>query len=1453
MIVVKLTFTQGRGFALLSLFLINMMIINLNFSPSLTTQDELAVNQGSEAIGNSPEEVSLPSSADFEEIDSWWNESYRYRIEVQITELGITSRTNEPVTIWSWFDYGTHSLNSTRVVKYDAGLGSYPWDEIPCQIWNTSISGDFLTSCTITFMVSIAQSQISKYFVYYTDNFVENKTAIYQAETEFVTGFYGDSVVVDNGQIEVQLANQTAYNSLKIKGKARNYHADSSLAPSSALPTNELSALYTPNMTSGYIMDWLICGPFIEDNYSYWPRFQTNLFINDNTPRVPNTPGWADTSAISGPWRNFVDVNKSYVEGDYASGATVNATFIGQIYSKQWVYKQFSDASGLINLNTYLSPNERRSAYALTYVYSPISQNVYVKASSDDALRVYVDGTLVYDASGYLRGAGSSDQNDRDVINNQITLKAGWTRILVMCGENTGDWGFRLRFCTENNLHGALESTNVITNFKIGLAPISFIDAQSPNNVIEEEMNGPVFAQYSYQWADSEDMKAWDNVTFYQSMNMFKVERKFWFYDWRTTNPRNNSFAALNTFYSGSYFDEYIYDGQTMATGLSNTGFQASNYTIIRDRSGDNYLTSLGVFITQLSKGYSGFTFSSLRWKVTYKDGIVNFLPGNWTDLDNLNSWLYQEENYDRYVTVTFWEYLDESVGTANTDATVIIDSVYQGLMNPLNVEVYRNQNESLFFNFDVQVRDVDGNYPANVNVTLVNATDGTGWDTTWNQVANQSQLTDANGVAHFVRMTQGNYTVNLTYAAYGHAVVPISQYEWGQGNVTLNTSQLVYYTNIPLTKLILTFRQFDSEITQYKGMIVGGNVTFYTNRSSSLEKIGSLNTDVNGRVEFYWRSYAESEANTTFEIDFLGGIKKISYNESIIANDFQDNITLPMTLINSHSIGVKIGDFSTRLMILSTSLDNTMSYGEMLTVTVNYSYTVIEEGNKPISGASVIYRLSSSARGIFNISSFEEIGNGVYNFTFASNASWLDLHSGISYTMSITATKDGFTPNANSTTIVLKNITTQVLAIQNSFQIYWNENFTASFEYRDTFYGKTIEGATLRYQVATRPDIQGDLVEVSPGQYNFTLNSTTFTYASTYILTITASRDNYHTNTTIIDLRIQEIKTYIGSWLAPSRQSIAVQEVLNVNVTTSYTMYLNYTTETGEGIASAAVKEYDWEDPLGNKHTEYLTDEGNGIYTIPFNTTNKPLGKYFLYVTVGQTNYVRRWALITLYIVEKPIVVTLVGYTQGGIVKRPQGEDITLSVYLHDPVADGPLVGAIVVLTFDGQDRPMSPASTTGYYTITLPTSTYNALFAQIDFPSKIRVTMANYTQVGGDYLFTISIAPPELFGIPQIYWIIIGSTVGIVVVAFAIMKGVQRSRIPQFVRHLDNTSNLIRKNKPIGRENIAETRGESIGKALDGRFASIGMSATEKFAPKPTTDTGKAEGERNPEKEVA
>jgi hypothetical protein len=115
------------------------------------------------------------------------------------------------------------------------------------------------------------------------------------------------------------------------------------------------------------------------------------------------------------------------------------------------------------------------------------------------------------------------------------------------------------------------------------------------------------------------------------------------------------------------------------------------------------------------------------------------------------------------------------------------------------------------------------------------------------------------------------------------------------------------------------------------------------------------------------------------------------------------------------------------------------------------------------------------------------------------------------------------------------------------------------------------------------------------------------------------------------------------------------------------------------------------------------------------------------------------------------------------------------------------------------------------------------------------------------------INVQYTTILGIPRPYfWIMMVAVIGLVG-TLVIYRSVKYARIPQFIRDIQRARTTIRKGKSAGRENITETRGESISKSLEARYAVLGISPVEKYAPKSSADAGKTGGERNPEKEVA
>jgi len=83
--------------------------------------------------------------------------------------------------------------------------------------------------------------------------------------------------------------------------------------------------------------------------------------------------------------------------------------------------------------------NNYRTIYAHAYVYSPSAQNVYLSMGSDDGIRAWVNGILVW-SNDVTRG--HTFNQDRV----QVNLNAGWNRLLIKVKNGTGGFAFSARF-----------------------------------------------------------------------------------------------------------------------------------------------------------------------------------------------------------------------------------------------------------------------------------------------------------------------------------------------------------------------------------------------------------------------------------------------------------------------------------------------------------------------------------------------------------------------------------------------------------------------------------------------------------------------------------------------------------------------------------------------------------------------------------------------------------------------------------------------------------------------------------------------------------------------------------------------------------------------------------------------------------------------------------------------
>lgn len=125
-----------------------------------------------------------------------------------------------------------------------------------------------------------------------------------------------------------------------------------------------------------------------------------------------------------------------------------------------WRRAAFSPVFGYFDLDAQFRPNDQCLAYAAAWLKSPKERDAVVRIGSDEAVKVWVNGTLAI-ARDVSRPCGF----DQDAA--AVHLRAGANRILVKVGDETGPWGFRLRFTRPD---GSALTDLVVTNTREEIA-----------------------------------------------------------------------------------------------------------------------------------------------------------------------------------------------------------------------------------------------------------------------------------------------------------------------------------------------------------------------------------------------------------------------------------------------------------------------------------------------------------------------------------------------------------------------------------------------------------------------------------------------------------------------------------------------------------------------------------------------------------------------------------------------------------------------------------------------------------------------------------------------------------------------------------------------------------------------------------------------------------------------
>ncbi|HQT92954.1 MAG TPA: hypothetical protein PL001_13110, partial [Candidatus Kryptobacter bacterium] len=97
-----------------------------------------------------------------------------------------------------------------------------------------------------------------------------------------------------------------------------------------------------------------------------------------------------------------------------------------------------ADSEGIVNLVKVFKKHDYTIAYAGTRIFSPVKRKIFLFAGSDDGLKIYLNGHLLWSD---LVARGLVKDEDRVLV----TLPKGWSTLTMEITQGIGDWAFALR------------------------------------------------------------------------------------------------------------------------------------------------------------------------------------------------------------------------------------------------------------------------------------------------------------------------------------------------------------------------------------------------------------------------------------------------------------------------------------------------------------------------------------------------------------------------------------------------------------------------------------------------------------------------------------------------------------------------------------------------------------------------------------------------------------------------------------------------------------------------------------------------------------------------------------------------------------------------------------------------------------------------------------------------
>ncbi|UCC18267.1 MAG: hypothetical protein JSV62_09115 [Promethearchaeota archaeon] len=232
-------------------------------------------------------------------------------------------------------------------------------------------------------------------------------------------------------------------------------------------------------------------------------------------------------------------------------------------------------------------------------------------------------------------------------------------------------------------------------------------------------------------------------------------------------------------------------------------------------------------------------------------------------------------------------------------------------------------------------------------------------------------------------------------------------------------------------------------------------------------------------------------------------------------------------------------------------------------------------------------------------------------------------------------------TINAIPTGLSMHNYSTYEKLTTNELYQYYNEIINVTFKYYNSNSNNSLIADSFTYSW----DYGSGTLNIDPRNsdyYILEINTSLALHTDKYSFQISAALENYTTLNYIFFLNILSRPTTLNgeTGLIYISSKLWVQEAHNFTFTYKDAV-------SNETIGNLDVATYIWEGLYANgtvipgrNGSGNLTQNLNKTYTLDFNTELRPVGYYFLYITLQKDNYIHKNAFINLEIIPRPTLI---------------------------------------------------------------------------------------------------------------------------------------------------------------------------------------------------------------------